>query len=180
MVLGRPTRSSRTNTKKRCSFHHRGLECKRKSRDTWNNSQVWLWSTKSSRTKVNRILPGECTGHSKHSVPTAQETILHMDIIRWSVLKSSWLYSLLPWWSAGKESACNVGELGSIPGLGRSNGEGKGYPHQYSDLEKSMDCIVHGSQRAGHEWVTFTHSLIFFAAKLGETIQSAITRPGAD
>ena len=37
----------RTNTKKRCPFHHRGLECKsRKSRDTWSNSQVWDWSTK--------------------------------------------------------------------------------------------------------------------------------------
>ena len=40
--------------------------------------------------------------------------------------------------SAGKESTCNVGELGSIPGLGRSPGEGKGYPFQYSGLENSM------------------------------------------
>ena len=46
--------------------------------------------------------------------------------------------------SAGKESACNMGDLGSIPGLGRSPGEGKGYPLQYSGLENSMDCIVHG------------------------------------
>ena len=46
--------------------------------------------------------------------------------------------------SAGKESACNVGDLDSIPGLGRSPGEGKGYPLQYSGLENSMDCIVHG------------------------------------
>ena len=46
--------------------------------------------------------------------------------------------------SAGKESTCNAGDLGSIPGLGRSAGEGKGYPLQYSGLEKSMDCIVHG------------------------------------
>ena len=46
--------------------------------------------------------------------------------------------------SVGKESACNVGDLGSIPGLGRSPGEGKGYPLQYSGLENSMDCIVHG------------------------------------
>ena len=45
--------------------------------------------------------------------------------------------------SAGKESACNVGDLGSISGLGRSPGEGKGYPLQYSGLENSMDCIVH-------------------------------------
>ena len=45
---------------------------------------------------------------------------------------------------AGKESAFNVGNLGLIPGLGRSPGEGKGCPLQYSGLENSMDCIVHG------------------------------------
>ena len=46
--------------------------------------------------------------------------------------------------SAHKESTCNVGDLGSIPGLGRSPGGGKGYPLQYSGLENSMDWIVHG------------------------------------
>ena len=45
---------------------------------------------------------------------------------------------------AGKESACSEGDLGLIPGLGRSPGEGKGYPLQYSGLENAMDCIVHG------------------------------------
>ena len=50
----------------------------------------------------------------------------------------------LPGGSAGKESACNVGNLGSIPGLGRSPEEGNSYPFQYSGLENSMDCIVHG------------------------------------
>ena len=45
---------------------------------------------------------------------------------------------------AGKESTCNAGDLGSIPGLGRSPEEGKGYPLQYSGLENSMDCVVHG------------------------------------
>jgi len=51
-----------------------------------------------------------------------------------------------PCGSAGKESTCNVRDLGSIPGLGRSPGEGKGkgYPLQYSGLENSMDSIVHG------------------------------------
>ena len=49
-----------------------------------------------------------------------------------------------PCGSACKESACNVGDLGWIPGLGRSPGEGKGYPLQYSGLENSMDCMVHG------------------------------------
>ena len=49
----------------------------------------------------------------------------------------------LPDGSAGKESACSAGNLGSIPGLGRSPGEGNVYPLQYSGLENSMDCIVH-------------------------------------
>ena len=49
-----------------------------------------------------------------------------------------------PCGSAGKESTCNVGDLGSIPDLGRYPGEGKGYPLQDSDLENSIDCIVHG------------------------------------
>ena len=43
-----------------------------------------------------------------------------------------------------KESTCNVGDLGSIPGLEKSPGERKGYPLQYSGLENSMDCIAHG------------------------------------
>ena len=47
-----------------------------------------------------------------------------------------------------KKSTCNVGDLGSIPGLGRSPGEGKGYPLQYTGLENSMDCIVHGVARS--------------------------------
>ena len=49
-----------------------------------------------------------------------------------------------PCGSAGKESACNAGDLGSIPGLRRSPGGGKGCPVQYSGLEKSRDCRVHG------------------------------------
>ena len=47
----------------------------------------------------------------------------------------------LPSSSDGKESVCNVGDLGSIPGLGRPPGEGKGYPLQYSGLENSINCI---------------------------------------
>ena len=46
--------------------------------------------------------------------------------------------------SVGKESACNAEDPSSIPGLGRSPGEGKGYPLQYSALENSMDCTIHG------------------------------------
>ena len=51
---------------------------------------------------------------------------------------------VFPCGSAGKESACDAGDLGSIPGFGRSPVEGKRYPLQYSDLGNSMDSIVHG------------------------------------
>ena len=80
---------------KKCPFHHRGLEGKsRKSRDTWSNRQVWPWSTEWSRAKANRVLPGEHTGHIKHPLPTTEENTLHMNITRWSIPKSDWLYSL--------------------------------------------------------------------------------------
>ena len=49
-----------------------------------------------------------------------------------------------PCGSAGKESACSAADLGSIPGLGRSPGEGKGYPLRYSGLKNFMNCTVHG------------------------------------
>ena len=50
----------------------------------------------------------------------------------------------IPLWLAGKQIACNAGDLGSVPGLGRSPRERKSYPLQYSGLENFMDCIVHG------------------------------------
>ena len=62
----------------------------------------------------------------------------------------SFLYNF-PGGSDGKVSAYNAGDLGSIPGLGRSPGEGKGYLLQYSALENSMHCIVCGLQRVGHD-----------------------------
>ena len=74
----------------------------------------------------------------------------------------SWLQSPsavilgFPCGSAGKESACNVGNLGSIPGLGRSPGEGKGYPLQYSGLENSMDYTVHGVAKS-RTWLSNVH-----------------------
>ena len=53
-----------------------------------------------------------------------------------------------PCGSAGKEFTCNAGDPDLIPGLGRSPGEGKGYPLQYSGLENSIDCIVHGVSKS--------------------------------
>ena len=63
------------------------------------------------------------------------------------------------WWISSKESACNAGDVGSIPGLGRSSGEGNGNPLQYSCLENPMDrgaqwATVHGVTRVRHDLVT--------------------------
>ena len=105
-ILWRPTRSFRTNTQKRCHFHYRGLECKsRKSRNTWSNRKIWPWSTEWSRARADRVLPRECTGHSKQPLPTTQKKTLHMDITRWSTLKSDWLYSLQPKMGSSIQSA---------------------------------------------------------------------------
>ena len=51
---------------------------------------------------------------------------------------------------AGKESACSAGDLGSIPGMGRSPGEEKSYPLQYSGLENSRDYEIHGVTRVNY------------------------------
>ena len=85
--------------KLRCLFLYRGLESKsKKSGNIWSNRQIWPWSTEWSRANANRVLPRECTGHSKHPLPTTQEKTLHVDITIWwwSTLKSDWLYSLQP------------------------------------------------------------------------------------
>ena len=92
-----------------------------------------------------------------------------------------------PWGSAGKESTCNVGDLVSIPGLRRSPGEGKGYPLQYSGLENSMHCIVHGvadttEQVSLHKWKscissTFEKSKNRFARRSNQSILKEIS-PG--
>ena len=79
--------------------------------------------------------------------PAMQETTVWF--LCWeNPLEKGWLptpvFLGFPCGSAGKESACNAGDLGSIPGLGRFPREGKGYPLQYSGLENSMAWIVHG------------------------------------
>ena len=65
-----------------------------------------------------------------------------------------------PYSSAGKESARSAGDLGSIPGLGRSPGEGKGYPLQYSGVENSMDCIVHGVAKSWTRLTVTSHAYV--------------------
>ena len=69
----------------------------------------------------------------------------------------------LPWWLCDKESACNAGDLGLIPGLGRSLRERNGYPPQYSCLENSIDrgawqATVHGVTNKHKSECTKTHT----------------------
>ena len=97
---------------------------------------------------ISRCLPVSCP--SKKEATLYPETFLGV----WEVTPFTFLLALIceplmqqagfPCGLAGKESTRNAGDLGLVPGLGRSPGEGKGYPLQYSDVENSMDCIVHG------------------------------------
>ena len=64
------------------------------------------------------------------------------------------VFLYFPGGSAGKESVHNAGDLGLIPRLGRSPGEGNGYPLQYSGLKNSMDCLVHGIAKS---WIQLSN-----------------------
>ena len=79
-----------------------------------------------------------------------------------------------PGGSASKESACNAGDLGLIPGLERSLGKGKGYPLQYCVLENSMDCVVHRVAKSredsqGKEMATHSSTLAWKIPWMEET-----------
>ena len=78
---------------------------------------------------------------------------------------SSFSISNFPCGSAGKQSTCNAGDLDSIPGLERSPGVGKSYPLQYSGLENSMDCTVHGVTKS-RTWPSDFHFLHFHSLYL--------------
>ena len=69
---------------------------------------------------------------------------IHSSILAWRIPMDRGIWQGYLGGSDSKEPTCNVGDLGSIPGLGRSPGVRKGYPLQYSGLENSTDCIVHG------------------------------------
>ena len=93
-VPWRPIRP-RTNTQKRCPFHYRGLECKtRKSRDTWSNRQFWPWIQNEAGQRLIEF--GQENTLVIANTLFQQHKTLHMDITRWSTLKSDWLYSLQP------------------------------------------------------------------------------------
>ena len=80
-------------------------------------------------------------GVCRRSMASLVERISDLGVSRWEDVKGLWGF---PASSAGRESACNAGDLGSIPGLGRFPGEGKGYPLWCFGPENSMDCTAHG------------------------------------
>ena len=117
-----------------------------------------------------------------HFYALEKEMATHSSVLAWRIpgmgshrVRHDWsdlavavayhLYLGFPGGSEGKESVCNAGDTGSIPGLGWSPGEGNGCPLQYSWLENSMDrgawwATVPGSQRVGHSWVTNTFTTL--------------------
>ena len=97
MVLWRPKRPFRTNTQKKVLFIIVDWNAKLGSQETpgiTGKFGLGIWNEAGQ--KLIRVLPRECTGHSKHPLPTTQEKTLHMNITRWSIPKSDWLYALQP------------------------------------------------------------------------------------
>ena len=88
---------------------------------------------------LQRIFP---TQESNWDVLHCRQILYQLSYQRSSKLKCAYLYLGFPPGSAGKESACELGDLGSIPGLEISRGEGKGYPLQYSGLENSGVTVL--------------------------------------
>ena len=83
--------------------------------------------------------------------PLEKGTATHSSILAWRIPWAEERGCQLqgfPGGSAGKETACNARDLGLTPGLGRCPGKGNSYPLQYSGLENSMDCIVHGAAKS--------------------------------
>ena len=79
------------------------------------------------------------------------------------------IYTLLYGGSDGKQSACNAGDLHSIPGLGRSPEERNGNPLQYSGLVNSMHCIVHVVAKCGRrDWIPTSLFLGFLCGSAGK------------
>ena len=110
------------------------LECK----------ALWFSLRRPSLGKSTRV---GCRAQLVKNPPAMQETPVWF--LGWEdPFEKQWLpapvFLGFPCGLTDKESTCNVGNLDSVPGLGRSPGEGKGYPLQYSGLENSMDYIVHG------------------------------------
>ena len=108
--------------------------------------------------RIRQTLGASLVAHLVKNPPVMQETPVRF--LGWEdPLEREWLSTPIflgfPGGSAGKEFAHSVGDLGLIPGLGRSPGEGNGYPLQFSGLENSMDCMVHGVARSYFHFLFF-------------------------
>ena len=110
-----------------------------------------------------------------------QETLVQFQVrkIRWRKDRlPTPVFLDFPGGSAGKETTCNAGDLGSIPGLGRSPGEGKSYPISILAWRIPWTIQSMGSKRVGHDWVTFTFYLVQFSSvHFSRSIMSDSLRP---
>ena len=95
----------RTNTQKRCPFHCRGLECKVRSQEILGITEKFGLRVQNGAGQRLTVLPRQCTGHSRHPLPTTEENTLYMDITRWSIPKSDWSYSFSQRWRSSIKSA---------------------------------------------------------------------------
>ena len=126
------------------------LQCRRPRFDPWVGKIPW----RRERLPSPVFWPGEFHGVCS---PWGSQRVWH----DWATFAHSLMHQYrLPRGSAGKESACNAGDLGSIPREGRSPGEGNGNSLQYSRLGNPMDTGVWRAtvQRVGHDWATITHT----------------------
>ena len=108
----------------------------------------------------------DCIVHGVTELDTTEQLSLHCEDIRKKHRSSTALLSFNDG-SAHKESACNAGDLGWIPGLGRSPEEGNGCPLQYSRLENSVDCIVRRVAKSRTRLSDFHFSLSFNKSQAG-------------
>ena len=114
-------------------------------------------STSASLTMLNPLTVWITTNHEQVLKEWEYQTIQKLAFLKSQCLKATG--------SSGKET-CNVGDLGSIPELGRSPRERKGYPFQYSGVENYMDCVVHGATKSWHDWATFNFTFALKATNL--------------
>ena len=124
-------------------------------------SSTWFQSAETRRAKPKRQVKAKQSFSGILLEVPFLVTCSSLPIKHWVSKTSIFLTPVIsfggfPCGSAGKESACNVGDLGLIPGFGRSPGEGKGYPLQYPGLETFMDYIVHGVAKSW-TWLSIFH-----------------------
>ena len=119
----------------------------------------WATNTFTFSRIMQRFVLISPIAQSVKNLPAVLESLVQFlgreDLLRRDTLSTP-VFLGFPCGSAGRESTCNVGDLGSIPGLGISPGGGKGYPLQDSGLENSMDSIVHGVTKS-QTWLSNFH-----------------------